>query len=655
MSNNPVSDKWAKRIRAMWDWQQGFRGDNVRQAGNSVYVGSGVGGRYSGHGPNWHPRQFLVKTEENDYLTCVPYNSATETAGETEYKVAKPVGMRGGDQRWGVSPPYVPDASVIWAAPLRNNGVEDDDENAVTLVDLNLEGRSADGFWAKLTTNNSTDTTLPYRWAWTEQELVAGAFADKADGRSGTVADDGGYAVQSDDGFETGPPPAGTVVWLRPSQVTVAGEGQDPVTVYAFDTAAIETGFGKPVSGASDLPIAATIELTITTAAGVPILDSGGSEQTITVWRNAMRKSLYLDFISTDVFMYVKFAPNYTGVEGCIYSRTEGMITDSGSVPSGGLQLNGSEAAPLATDATGSYANADHLYVTGHFYYEKSGGTHGNWVPWFAIDPDELPATDGKVFTDGDDTTKGFLDDEIIVDPGGGAEFWLSKAVDPGGVNDNKLLLEHKNPQASVVSLTPMTSLTEPADGTVRINSASVPVDNKGHVVTGDSVSNTHDIIFDSSDSSVSISTSIAAGDVTVDITGASGGDADSVNGIEFVDVLIKLDNGDTVPQTKVVDSDDYSGRSLYSEVATAGGATAAFWADNTQVSNEVNFVKIGTAETVDVEFVSAGGLRLYIDVSDGYKLKVDATTAPTSGTSDYIQLMIAKGSRKTAADVTFS
>lgn len=38
--NNPVSDEWARRIRKMWDFYEGFDGDFVRSTGKSVYVGS---------------------------------------------------------------------------------------------------------------------------------------------------------------------------------------------------------------------------------------------------------------------------------------------------------------------------------------------------------------------------------------------------------------------------------------------------------------------------------------------------------------------------------------------------------------------------------------------------------------------------------------
>jgi hypothetical protein len=50
-----------------------------------------------------------------------------------------------------------------------------------------------------------------------------------------------------------------------------------------------------------------------------------------------------------------------------------------------------------------------------------------------------------KTRTNAADTTAGYLDDEIIVDPGAAAFYWLSKTVTPGGAADNKLLIEHKD------------------------------------------------------------------------------------------------------------------------------------------------------------------------------------------------------------------
>ena len=183
MSDNPVSDKWARRIIAMWKWQRGFRGDNVRQTSESVYIGSGSSGQNAPPPPAFSPRQFRVKSEENDYLVCVPYDSQGDSAGETEYNVAKPPSFRGGNERWGVYPPYVAESSVIWAATVRRNGALDADSNPIGLMDLNFGGRSADGFWG-LVGGSTSDTTNVWTYAITEQVPIAGGFADLDNGRS---------------------------------------------------------------------------------------------------------------------------------------------------------------------------------------------------------------------------------------------------------------------------------------------------------------------------------------------------------------------------------------------------------------------------------------------------------------------------------------
>ncbi len=180
---HPVSGLWAKRIRAMWNWQQNFRGDNVRRTDKSVYVGSGDSGGENGANTNWRPRQFRVKSEENDYVVCVPYDSQTETALEKEYKIAKPPSFRGGEERWGVYPPYVAESSVIWAASVPRNGAEDSDGNQIRLLDLNFDGRSAEGFWGLVGTATD-DTTNIWTYAITEQVPIAGGYADLANGRS---------------------------------------------------------------------------------------------------------------------------------------------------------------------------------------------------------------------------------------------------------------------------------------------------------------------------------------------------------------------------------------------------------------------------------------------------------------------------------------
>lgn len=60
--NNPVSDLWARRIRAMWEWQQGFGGVNVRKTGRSVYIGGDAKPRRSREARPAPPR-FLCRVD----------------------------------------------------------------------------------------------------------------------------------------------------------------------------------------------------------------------------------------------------------------------------------------------------------------------------------------------------------------------------------------------------------------------------------------------------------------------------------------------------------------------------------------------------------------------------------------------------------------
>ena len=199
--SNPVSDKWARRIRAMWDWQENFRGDNVKRTNNSVYVGSSDGGQDGGSTSDWHPRQFLVKSEENDYLVCVPYNAEADTAGDRECRVAKPFDFRGGNERWGVTPAYAPDVSVIWAASFYKNGAEDADGNPIVLMDMNQDGRSASRFPAKVT-GNSADGDNKWTYRLTEQDRTASGWSDLANGRSVSAVVNGAEANNSGAGVQ---------------------------------------------------------------------------------------------------------------------------------------------------------------------------------------------------------------------------------------------------------------------------------------------------------------------------------------------------------------------------------------------------------------------------------------------------------------------
>ncbi len=76
-----------------------------------------------------------------------------------------------------------------------------------------------------------------------------------------------------------------------------------------------------------------------------------------------------------------------------------------------------------------------------------------------------------RVKTNGADDTPGYLDDEITVTPAGGGHEWLTKAVQPGGAADNKLLLEHND-------VGPVTNTVTLGDGTL------IEWDAKGHIVS---------------------------------------------------------------------------------------------------------------------------------------------------------------------------
>jgi len=164
------------KLQYVLDWVRGFSGDNVQNLGSTVYVGSGPQRQQPGM-DNWAPQQFRVKSEENDYLVCVPYDSQTETAGTKEYKVAKAPDHRGDTVRRGVYPRYVPEVSVIWAAPFRRNGAEDGDENPIVLMEVNLDARNAAWFPAKITASSSSSEDHTF-------VEVTAALADLTNGRT---------------------------------------------------------------------------------------------------------------------------------------------------------------------------------------------------------------------------------------------------------------------------------------------------------------------------------------------------------------------------------------------------------------------------------------------------------------------------------------
>jgi len=149
-------------------------------------------------------------------------------------------------------------------------------------------------------------------------------------------------------------------------------------------------GFGVPVDGQSHIPYSEDIELTVTDAIGEPIRDEFDNIQTIKVWRNATRRSVYTDFSANTIFTYARFRETPSGHRGCIFSRTESFRSHGSYLPSGGIDVeNSGKLPPLSIDATGSPDNAGHVHVRGNMYVDSTGAGNG-FAPWAAMDPKKL-------------------------------------------------------------------------------------------------------------------------------------------------------------------------------------------------------------------------------------------------------------------------
>lgn len=297
------------------------------------------------------------------------------------------------------------------------------------------------GFWFQITA--TAPDNLGIYDSWQQVEVVDDgegglSWSTVVDGLTGT--DDGTlYEVNA-----TANIPIDTVVFAMPNPAFDPQHPESGLPAWLFQYELPQTiGYGKPVSGETDVPYNAEIDLTITDEAGAPILDDEGQEQTIKVWRNALGRPLYTDFASDSIFVYVRYpAPGSNGIGGCIFSRTEAFNGYQQWLPSTGYSLLGGEQPPASTDITGDPGNSDHVHVLGKmFMLEDSDGK--GWAPWFVLDPESLGSF--KVKTDVEDTTPGYLDEEITVTPAGGGHEWIKKTVQPGGVADNKLLLEHND------------------------------------------------------------------------------------------------------------------------------------------------------------------------------------------------------------------
>jgi len=236
--------------------------------------------------------------------------------------------------------------------------------------------------------------------------------------------------------------PVDTVVQIVETTMLLPDEGQTEtlpwgVFEYAIDSA---VGYGIPYQGEVDNWTNSTsIELIKTDKDGNEL--TGDDAGTIHVRRNAAGTGgIFADYPDDAVLTYVRYPEPDGVIEGCLFGPTERFKVSQSVLPLGGRYLYGNEDSPVTMDVTGRDDQTEHVHVRGRMYYDDDHG----WAPWVVFDPEHIPKTDSVVVKTNDtDTTAGYLDDEIVVDPGG--EHWLTKSITPGGNADNKLLLEHKD------------------------------------------------------------------------------------------------------------------------------------------------------------------------------------------------------------------
>lgn len=149
-----------------------------------------------------HPRPVLmrVKSVAADYLICNPVLKGGDVQTSREIAVAKPPGMRSGEETWGVTPPYIPFTTDIYAIGAFVPGVTGPKDIAVGMVDMNVDGRTCDVFDGKII---STASAGDNKWTYTvrEQMPTTTGWTDLPGGRE-VEATNGYEANNSDSGVQ---------------------------------------------------------------------------------------------------------------------------------------------------------------------------------------------------------------------------------------------------------------------------------------------------------------------------------------------------------------------------------------------------------------------------------------------------------------------
>lgn len=127
-----------------------------------------------------------------------------------------------------------------------------------------------------------------------------------------------------------------------------------------------------------------------------------------------------------------------------------------------------------------------------------------------------------------------------------------------------------------------------------------------------------------------------------------SGMTPEDIGGSSSVHHRAEIASTDTA-KLVTVDADDYSGRQIFFALVSHNG-TEASWNALSGGGPPTSAFKVGLNEVNDIILGGTPGSGYIIDVSDGYKLKLNIVTPPGSD-SDWMQIFVVKGPRKIAND----
>ncbi len=154
----------------------------------------------------FQPQQYYVIKEYADYLKCLPFNPDQSLSDPNTISIAKPWALQSGTETWTIEPDYkayeedAAQSSVITALNVGYTGMVDELEEDITFIDLNIDGRRADSFWAKID-GSSGGSGNKWDYDFTEVEFDGDSWTALENGRTGTAyntleANNDGSAVE---------------------------------------------------------------------------------------------------------------------------------------------------------------------------------------------------------------------------------------------------------------------------------------------------------------------------------------------------------------------------------------------------------------------------------------------------------------------------